>query len=58
MSKTAEERFMMCANMYETAKEFAKIGMPADISDEDEQAYIFKRLHGRSPQEIIQTEYL
>lgn len=58
MSKSVEERFLMCAEMYETAKEFAKIGMPTGLSYGEQQAYIFKRIHGRSPQELIQIEYL
>ena len=58
MSKTVEERFLMCAEMYEAAKEFAKIGMPVGLSYSEQQAHIFKRIHGISPQELTQIEYL
>lgn len=53
MSKTVEERFLICAAMYEDAKELAKIGMPEGLSDEEQQAYVFKRLHGMYPVEIV-----
>jgi hypothetical protein len=56
MSKTVEERFLMCAGMYEDAKEFARIGMPAGLSDEEEKAYVFKKLHGANPFDLVQTE--
>ncbi len=58
MSKTVEERFLMCAEMFEAAKEFAKIGMPGGLSYIEQQEYIFKRIHGLSPQELIQIEYI
>ena len=58
MSKTSEERFLMCAEMYEAAKEFAKIGMPMGLSQLEQQAYIFQRIQGLSPQELIQLEHL
>ena len=56
LSKTVEERFLMCAAMYEDAKELAKIGMPEGLSDEEQRAYVFKKLHGAYPIELVQTE--
>ena len=56
MSKTVEERFLMCAAMYEDAKELARIGMPEGLSDEEQEAFVFKKLHGASPMELVQTE--
>jgi hypothetical protein len=56
MSKSVEARFLMCAEMYETAREFAKIGMPAGLSVMKREAYIFKRIHGYSPTELIRNE--
>ena len=53
MSKTVEERFLMCAQMYEDAKEFARIGMPKGLSLEQQEAYIFRRIHGVSPSESV-----
>jgi len=43
----------MCAEMYEEAKEFARISMPSGLDRKDEQAIIFKRIHGRTPSEIV-----
>jgi hypothetical protein len=40
MSKTVEERFLMCAELYEEAKEFAKIGMPDGLSRLEEEGYV------------------
>ena len=53
MSRSVEERFLMCAQMYEDAKEFARIGMPDGLSFEDQKAYIFRRIHGMSPIESV-----
>ena len=53
MSKTVEERFLMCAQMYEDAKEFARIGMPERLSDKEKQSFIFERIHGARPEELI-----
>jgi len=49
MRKTVEQRILMCAEMYEEAKEFARIGMPAGLSEIEEVEYIFWRIHGVSP---------
>lgn len=46
MSKTVEERFLMCAELYEDAKEFAKVGMPDNLTAEEQQRYIYQRIHG------------
>ena len=53
MKKSVEERLLMCAQMYEDAKEFARIGMPEGLSDEEQEAFIFKRIHGVSPIESV-----
>jgi len=55
MSKSVEERLLMCAQMYEEAKEFAKIGMPKGLNDKEQEAYIFKRIHGISPLESVSS---
>ena len=49
MSKSVEERLLICAQMYEEAKEFAKIGMPDGLSEIEQEAFIFTRIHGVSP---------
>jgi hypothetical protein len=52
MSKSVEERFLMCAALYEDAKVLAAMGMPAGLSDDEKKAYIFRRLHGADPAEL------
>lgn len=56
MSKTVAERFLMCAQMYEDAKKFARIGMPKGLSETDQKRYIFKRIHGCYPEESVRRE--
>lgn len=53
MSRSVGERFLMCAQMYEDAREFAKIGMPQDLSSLEQERYIFKRIHGCYPEESV-----
>ena len=55
MSKTVEERFLLAAAMYEDAKELARIGMPTGLSEEEQEAYVFKRLHGAHPIDLVKT---
>ena len=56
MSKSVEERMLMCAQMYEDAKEFARIGMPEGLSKLEQEEFIFKRIHGISPLESVLSE--
>jgi hypothetical protein len=53
MSKSVEERILICAEMYEEAKEFARIGMPSGLSLEEQEIFIFKRIHGVTPAESV-----
>ena len=50
--KTPEERLLICAEMYEEAREFARIGMPQNLTAEEEKIYLFKRIHGKTPFEL------
>jgi len=54
MSRSVEERFLMCAEMYEEAKEFARIGMPEGLSNEEQEVFIFRRIHGETPAESVE----
>jgi|KBSSwiStaDraftv2_1062776.scaffolds.fasta_scaffold232602_3 hypothetical protein len=56
MSKSVEERVLMCAAMYEDAKALATIGMPTGLSEDEQKAYVFRRLHGADPEQIVQGE--
>lgn len=53
MSKTVEERFLMCAEMYEEAKEIAKIGASQNLSETERDLYVFAKIHGAKPEELI-----
>lgn len=53
MARTEEERFLMCAEMYETSKELAKIGMPEELSEIERKEAIFRRIHGASPKDLV-----
>ncbi len=53
MSKSVEERVLMCAELYEDAKEFARIGMPQGLSVSEQESFIFRRIHGLAPQELV-----
>ena len=55
MARSEEERFLMCAEMFETAKEFAKIGMPEGLSKKEQDAHILRRLYGFDVDEIIRN---
>jgi len=48
MSRTEEDRFLMCAEMHEAAKEFAKIGMPDGLTPEEQKHYVYRRIHGEN----------
>lgn len=46
MERTEEERFLMCAEMFETAKRFAEERLPAGLSDEERKRRVFKEIYG------------
>jgi hypothetical protein len=46
MARTEEDRFLMCAEMFEVAKEFAKVGLPKGLSPDDEMKAVIKKLYG------------
>jgi len=54
MSKSVEDRFLMCAALYEDAKELARIGMPEGLSKNEQERYVFRRIHGSDPQQIVE----
>lgn len=58
MSKPVEERFLMCARLYEDAKALARIGMPPGLSNTEEKAFVFRRIHGADPIDFIEGEWL
>lgn len=52
------ERLILCAELYDDAKEFARIGIPEGLTPEEERSFIFERLHGLPPSEIIKQDTL
>jgi len=57
MSKSAGERILLCAQMYEDAKKFARIQMPKGLSAEEQELYIFKKIHGMTPSVVASSIY-
>lgn len=57
MSKTVEERFIMCAQMYEDAKAIARAALPPGLSCEEQEREIFKRIHGDYPEVVAAKVY-
>lgn len=55
MSKTIEERFLLCAELYEEAKEIARSAMPDGLSTAEQEEFVFRRIHGKDPSEIIDS---
>lgn len=53
MSKTVEERFLMCAELYEEAKMIAMIGASDNLSGKEREIYVFNKIHGAKPEELI-----
>lgn len=45
-AKTEEDRILMCAEMYETAREFIISSMPEGLSANEQKQHIFERLYG------------
>ena len=47
MALSGEERFVMGAQMFESAREMVKASLPRGLSEADERRQLFKRLYGR-----------
>ncbi|MCU1290628.1 MAG: hypothetical protein JWN60_2857 [Acidobacteria bacterium] len=45
MSRTEEERFLMCAEMYESAREIIVSEMPKDLTENDCKKYVYEKIH-------------
>ena len=53
MSKSVEERLLLCAALYEDAKALARVGMPTGLSEEEQAMFVFTKLHGCDPGELV-----
>lgn len=46
MSKTEEERILMCAEMFDSAREIAISTMPENLSEAAQKKFVYKKLYG------------
>jgi hypothetical protein len=47
MALSGEERFVMGAQMSESAREMVKASLPRDLSEAEQRRQLFKRLYGK-----------
>ena len=47
MARSGEERFVMGAQMFESAREMVKASLPRDLSEAERRRQLFERLYGK-----------
>jgi len=47
MARSGEERFVMGALMFDSAREMVKASLPRGLSEAEQQRQLFKRLYGK-----------
>ena len=47
MARSGEERFLMGAQMFDSAREMIKVSLPKDLSEPELRRLLFKRIYGR-----------
>ena len=47
MARTGEERFIMGAQMFESAREMVKASLPKGLSATEQRRLLFKRIYGK-----------
>jgi hypothetical protein len=47
MARSGEERFIMGAQMFESACEMVKASLPHGLSETEQRRHLFKRLYGK-----------
>jgi hypothetical protein len=47
MARSAEERFIMGAQMFESAREMVKASLPRGLSETEQRGLLFKRIYGK-----------
>jgi hypothetical protein len=47
MARSGEERFVMGAWMFESAREMAKASLPRGLSETEQRRQLFKRIYGQ-----------
>ncbi len=46
MARSGEERFIMGAQMFDSAREIVKASLPRDLSETERRRLLFKRIYG------------
>jgi hypothetical protein len=47
MALSGEERFIMGAQMFDSAREMLKASLPKDLSETEQRRLLFKRIYGK-----------
>jgi hypothetical protein len=47
MERSGEERFIMGALMFDSAREMVKASLPRDLSETEQRRLLFKRIYGK-----------
>ncbi len=47
MALSGEERFLMGAQMFDSAREMVKASLPRDLSEVEQRRELFKRVYGK-----------
>ncbi|HZS17428.1 MAG TPA: hypothetical protein VFA51_05780 [Candidatus Udaeobacter sp.] len=47
MARSGEERFIMGAEMFESAREMVMASIPKELSDAEKRRLLFKRIYGK-----------
>ena len=47
MARSGEERFIMGAQMFDSAREMLKASLPKDLSEIEQRRLLFKRIYGK-----------
>ena len=47
MARWGEERFIMGAQMFDSAREMIKASLPAGLSETEQRRLLFKRIYGK-----------
>ena len=47
MARSGEERFVMGAQMFDSAREMVKASLPPGLSEAEQRRQLFKRLYGK-----------
>jgi hypothetical protein len=47
MARSGEERFIMGAQMFESAREMIKASLPKGLSETEQRRLLFKRIYGQ-----------